>query len=252
LKFYDFFQKATGNPPFPYQESLAEADLTRLALAAPTGAGKTAAAALAWLWQRQERPEATPTRLVLCEPQRTLVEQVYQEVAKWLRNLALDKSIKIHAMQGGFVDESWELHPEQPAVIVGTQDQLLSRALNRGYAMSRFRWPVHFGLLNNDVQWVFDELQLMGPGLETSAQLHGLREKLGIHGTARTLWMSATMDPRWLDTVDHLVDDGRRRLEIHPFTEADKAMADMKARLHAKKPLTRLAIPYDKPADSLA
>ena len=47
-------------------------------------------------------------------------------------------------------------------VIVGTQDQLLSRALNRGYSMSRFRWPVHFGLLDNDCLWVMDEIQLMG------------------------------------------------------------------------------------------
>ena len=31
----------------------------------------------------------------------------------------------------------------------------------RGYAMSRFRWPVDFALLHNDSQWVFDEVQLM-------------------------------------------------------------------------------------------
>ena len=41
---------------------------------------------------------------------------------------------------------------------------LLSRALNRGYAASRARWPVQFGLVNNDCCWVLDEVQLMGPG----------------------------------------------------------------------------------------
>jgi CRISPR-associated endonuclease/helicase Cas3 len=253
LSFRDFFHQATGYAPFPYQESLANADMTRLALAAPTGSGKTAAATLAWLWQRQHHPETNPTRLVLCEPQRTLVEQVYQEVAKWLKNLGLNQQITVHPMQGGYVDQDWELHPEQPAIIVGTQDQLLSRALNRGYAMSRFRWPVHFGLLNNDVQWVFDELQLMGPGLETSAQLHGLREKLGVQGTARTLWMSATLHPDWLSTVDHTVDDGARNLPIHPFTAEDKAVEEMAARLNAKKPLRQLLIDIDaKYGDSLA
>ena len=252
MNFQDFFRKATGNSPFPYQETLAQADLTRLALAAPTGAGKTAAAVLAWLWQRQQSPDTTPTRLILCEPQRTLVEQVYQEVSKWLENLGLKQAIPVHAMQGGYVDQSWELYPEQPAVIVGTQDQLLSRALNRGYAMSRFRWPVHYGLLNNDVQWVFDELQLMGPGLETSAQLHGLREKLGVHGSARTLWMSATMDAAWLNTVDHTVDSGERRLAIHPFTADDKDVPDMAARLHAQKPLYQLDVPFDPKCKGLA
>lgn len=249
--FKDFFCQATGYAPFPYQEALAEADLSRLALAAPTGAGKTAAAFMAWLWQRQQLTQDTPTRLVLCEPQRTLVEQVFQEVTRWLHNLGLDEAVKVHAMQGGYLDQSWELSPEQPAVIIGTQDQLLSRALNRGYAMSRFRWPIHFGLLNNDVQWVFDELQLMGPGLETSAQLHGLRQKIGVFGQARTLWMSATLDPHWLNTVDHLV-SAEAPLPIHPFTEADKAVENMAARLHASKPLTKLELEPDSKGEALA
>jgi len=254
LTFEEFFDKATGFGPFPYQISLANADLSRLALAAPTGAGKTAAAVLAWLWQRRKAPDETPRRLILCEPQRTLVEQVYNEIQKWLSNLELlaeendnglvraqpDK-VALHALQGGYIDEQWELFPEQPAVIVGTQDQLLSRALNRGYAMSRFRWPVHFGLFHNDVQWVYDEIQLMGPGLTTSAQLHGLRQKLGTQEKARSLWMSATLNLDWLQTVDHPT-DSRQPLGIHPFTEDDKKHADMAVRLKANKPLTKLAL----------
>lgn len=257
MTFEQFFQDATGFPPFPYQASLAEKDMTRLALAAPTGAGKTAAAVLAWLWQRQTDPDNTPKRLILCEPQRTLVEQVYNEISRWLENLNLlaqetdqgpvkaqpDK-VALHALQGGYIDEQWELFPEQPAVIVGTQDQLLSRALNRGYAMSRFRWPVHFGLFHNDVQWVFDEIQLMGPGLTTSAQLHGLREKLRTQSNARSLWMSATLNLEWLHTIDHPTDQ-TAPLPIHPFTEADKEQADMAARLHAKKPLSKLPFALD-------
>ena len=52
---------------------------------------------------------------------------------------------------------------------------LLSRALNRGYGMSRYRWPMHFGLLNNDCLWVMDEVQLMGRGFGPRAT--GLDEK---------------------------------------------------------------------------
>jgi hypothetical protein len=36
---------------------------------------------------------------------------------------------------GGEVEESWDLRPEHPAILIVTQDMLLSRALNRGYAM---------------------------------------------------------------------------------------------------------------------
>ena len=35
-------------------------------------------------------------------------------------------------------------------ILIGTQDMLLSRALMRGYGMSRYQWPVHFALLHND------------------------------------------------------------------------------------------------------
>ena len=71
---------------------------------------------------------------------------------------------------GGDANDDWLLKPDSDCITIGTQDMLLSRALNRGYAMSRFRWPVAFGLLNSDVLWVFDEVQLMGVGLATSCK----------------------------------------------------------------------------------
>lgn len=59
---------------------------------------------------------------------------------------------------------------------------LLSRALNRGYGTSGSRWPIQFGLLNTDCLWTLDEIQLMGAGLATTAQLEAFRPMLGVHG----------------------------------------------------------------------
>jgi CRISPR-associated endonuclease/helicase Cas3 len=107
---------------------------------------------------------------------------------------------------------SWDLYPERPAVIVGTQDMLLSRALNRGYGMSRYRWPMHFGLLNADCLWVLDEVQIMSSGLTTSLQLQAWREQLALQRSdcgeqsertratlvpAYSWWMSATSAEHW-------------------------------------------------------
>ncbi len=99
----------------------------------------------------------------------------------------------------------WDIHPEKPAILIGTQDMLLSRALNRGYGMSRYRWPMHFALLNNDCLWVMDETQLMGVGVETSAQLDGFRHRgpSPTFGSCPTWWMSATLSEDRLSTVDH-------------------------------------------------
>ncbi|MEI6130282.1 MAG: DEAD/DEAH box helicase, partial [Planctomycetota bacterium] len=178
----------------------------------PTGLGKTAMAVLGWLWRRNggdaELRSATPRRLVYCLPMRTLVEQSKQVAETWIKTLRdagrLSVDVPIHILMGGEDEDDWVLHPEQDAIIIGTQDMLLSRALNRGYAMSRSRWPIAFGMLNNDCLWIFDEIQLMGPGLATTAQLEAFRHSLGSkdgHG-CQSVWMSATLNETWLDTVD--------------------------------------------------
>ncbi len=99
--------------------------------------------------------------------------------------------------------KDWDLYPEKPAILIGTQDMLLSRALNRGYGMPRTRWPMHFALLNNDCLWVMDEVQLMGPGLTSTTQLEGFRRDptLGAR-TNHSWWMSATIRADWLTSVD--------------------------------------------------
>ena len=209
--FGRFFSGATGHKPFDYQRRLAVGDSGTACqsqlINIPTGLGKTAAVVLAWLWNRVQLQNPNwPRRLVYCLPMRTLVEQTETNTREWLDNLKLADAVSIHVLMGGEeVDRDWDIHPERPAILIGTQDMLLSRALNRGYGMSRYRWPMHFGLLNNDCLWVMDETQLMGVGVETSAQLDGFRhnEKILTFGACPTWWMSATPDDSRLATADH-------------------------------------------------
>ncbi len=100
-------------------------------------------------------------------------------------------------------DDPWRLHPESDAIVLGTVDMLLSRALNRGYAASRFSWPIDFGLFNNGVAWVLDEVQLLGPALPTTRQLQAFRQRLGTALPTSSTWMSATVDPAAMATVDN-------------------------------------------------
>lgn len=202
--FLDLFQQAMGGErtvsPYPYQTKFATQATFPHLLRVPTSAGKTATAVLGWLYRWQTLPQVTPRRLVYCLPMRVLVEQSEREVRRWIDNLKLD--IPVHLLMGGVETDEWFLHLEKPAVLIGTQDMLLSRALNRGYAASRFHWPIDFGLLNNDCLWVFDEPQLMGSGVSTSAQLAGLRRSLETFGNCPSVWMSATLEPGWLETID--------------------------------------------------
>ena len=209
--FEDFFKTATGYSPYPYQKALANGKIPDM-LSAPTGAGKTEAAVLCmWLWRRlnDDSKQNTPRRLVYCLPMRTLVEQTRKRINDYIKRLNLDENIKprVITLMGGSVDRDYAMYPEDDAIIIGTQDMLLSRALNRGYAASPFRWPVEFGLLNNDCMWIMDEVQLMHNGLAASVQLDAFRKNMKTYGPHKTVWMSATIDKNWLDTVDSNTSD---------------------------------------------
>lgn len=183
--FDDFFAQTTGNDPFPWQQRLAVSELFPKGVAVPTGCGKTAGVILAWNW-RQEY-----TRLVYVLPSRALVDQVYQEASEYAQRSPLP--FKVFMLKGGVIESEWALSPDRPAIIVGTQDQILSRVLNRGYASSPFRWPVDFGLLNNDSFFVFDEPQAMGAGLDTGIAMQFIRSQIGTLKPTGSLWLSATL-----------------------------------------------------------
>ena len=239
--FDAFFSSATGlSGAYPYQRELATDTSLPELLSVPTGVGKTAATILGWLWRRRFHVDAgirdaTPRRLVYCLPMRTLVEQTRDVARGWLTNLGLEKEIAVHLLMGGEDASDWDAYPERDAILIGTQDMLLSRALNRGYGMSRYRWPMHFGLLNNDCLWVMDETQLMGVGLTTSAQLQGLRDKLSTYGVSHTLWMSATLDAKPITTVDH--PRPKQDFSRLGLTDADKRYQPVSQRLISVKAL---------------
>lgn len=232
--FERFFQRATGFPPYQWQTHVAESGFPDV-IPVPTGLGKTEGVVLAWAW-RLLNQKGEPRHLVYCLPMRTLVRQTVERLERYFKAAEVD--IGVYQLMGGAIDEKWARIPEKPWVLVGTQDQLLSRALNRGYAMSRFEWPVHFGLLNNDCRWIVDEVQLMGPGLWTTAQLDWMRRKrFGTILDCPTTWMSATIGTDFLQTTD------RERDGLHNTTSLPAGIierdsnGEIQLRLAAKRPI---------------
>ncbi len=240
MTYTEFFNRATGFPPYPYQAWLAESHGQFSLLRVPTGAGKTEAAVLGWLYLRCERGDAAvPRRLVYCLPMRTLVEQTVDRVNGWLESLDMTDDVGLVKLMGGEPRTQWYLEPEKPFIVVGTQDMLLSRALNRGYGMGYNMWPVEYGLLNNDCLWVMDEVQLMANGLPTSTQLAGLRGKLETFGPAQSVWMSATARREWLYTIDHPEPPAAKVVELGHDDLADPRLSK---RHYARKVVTKVHV----------
>lgn len=276
--FDQFLAEITGHPDAhcsqPWQGELAKpASCGNRLIRIPTGFGKTLGVLSAWAWHRVgNKNEDWPRRLVWCLPTRVLVEQTEREVGSALERLGLlwngedshEGKVGVHLIMGGADAGRWHLYPESDAVLIGTQDMLLSRAMNRGYASPRARWPMEFGLLNQDALWVMDEAQLMDVGLATSGQLQAFREEdRSANKTLRpcfTWWMSATLQPSWLekekgkspdtavlteglgrnthriqpaDRSGKLWDDVTKPLKVVPFSNS-KALAREVSELHSK------------------
>ena len=210
-----WFQALTGHEPHGWQlELLGDSAPRSRVIRIPTGYGKTAGVLATWLYHRVERKDASwPRRLAWTLPMRVLAEQtaaaardcLQQLGALWEPTSSHAGKVGVHLLMGGAEPGGdWNLYPEENAIFIGTQDMLLSRALNRGYAAGRARWPMEFGLLNHDALWVLDEVQLMDVGLATSAQLQAFFDGDAALGSKRRLswWMSATLQQDWLRSVD--------------------------------------------------
>ena len=123
---------------------------------------------------------------------------------------------------------------------------------------------MEYGLLHQDALWVLDEVQLMDVGLATSAQLAAFRDQDLANARPRlrpvhTWWMSATLQPRWLETVDrppiaepplHIPSEQRRgglfdirkQLVRAPEVQDPKALAAYVAEQHVPGTLTLVVL----------
>lgn len=240
-EYQEWFKRTTGFDPHQWQAALGSSSEARSRLIRiPTGFGKTQGVVGAWAFHRLVKNDPSwPRRLVFCLPMRVLVEQTADVIRDLLERMGV--LAPVHVLMGGSEASEWHLEPESPAVLIGTQDMLLSRALNRGYAAARGRWPMEYGLLSNDALWVMDEVQLMDVGLVTSVQTQAFRDshEQQFGGRTFTWWMSATLQARWLQTTDSegvLPELEANRLSI-PSDQRRGSLFDI------RKPVSTLSIP---------
>lgn len=208
MLFTEFFERATGLPPHPYQARIAAEGLPDL-LNVPMGAGKSKAVTIAWLWRLlhgiDDVRRQTPRRLAVALPMRTLVDQFERDVADCLAKLGLGETVGVYVVMGArrSDEQRWRIEAHQPSIVIGTIDCLVSKALNRGYGISRNAFPIDFALMNNGTHIVVDETQLAAASTVTLRQIAGFRRSFPVAEPAGLTCMSATIDRRLINTVDN-------------------------------------------------
>jgi CRISPR-associated endonuclease/helicase Cas3 len=236
MTFEEMFLLATGHRPHGYQERIARDGLPD-EVAAPTGTGKTGVI-LAWLSRllSEEHRDRTPRRLIYSLPQRSLVDQVAGECCRWLDNLGLADQVALHVVMGGVKASlgEWREDMHKPAIVVGTVDSLVSKALNRGYGIGRAMYPIDFALTTNGVAWVIDEIQLCPESTTTLRQVAAFAKRFGTAEPFSLTCMSATVPDGLLETVDN--PSRGTTVEILPEEET----GELATRLNAARTFRRL------------
>lgn len=251
MEYSDFFENLTAKvsvtkkklSPYHWQQLYSQWDGKKVAVvSAPTGVGKEFGAVIPWLHGHSCNLDV-PNRLIYCLPTRALVDQVYSNIKKLVDASGL--KISVYCLKGGLIEHGYEDSLVSKAVIIGTQDQLLTRTLNRGYSVPWSQRPKHAAAFNNDCRWVLDETQLMGVGYPTAVQLHQLRRQIGSVGKSELVVMSATMD------VNPLIKYGCEYEEFGLSSE-DYNHPYLEKKLRKPKPLSRVVVQKEQDIAALA
>ena len=233
MSYRDFFKETTGFYLYPWQERFSAWNGKTIAVVSgPTGVGKESGVIIPWLYSYKIGNPST-TRLVYALPTRSLVDQVYENAQRFMEASGLPIEITMYCLKGGKVEHGFEQDLSQPAILIGTQDQLLSRALNRGFGVSWGPRPLHCAALTNDCRWILDETQLTGVGYGTLVQLYKHWKNLGTFGNTQLCLMSATFDDKPLKGLE---------VERFELNEADFANQSLAAKVTRSKPVFKAVV----------
>lgn len=134
-----------------------------------------------------EADGAAPRRFIYALPQGSDVAPVVAEVRGWLGELAIAGEVALHVAMGSWARSDgldWREDPHRPAIVIGTSEVLVSKALNRAFGVGPAMWPVDFALVTNGAHWVFPEAGACPQAVATLLRISALTRE---HGTAEPL-----------------------------------------------------------------
>ncbi|WP_162304527.1 CRISPR-associated helicase Cas3' [Maribellus luteus] len=193
----DFYKSITGFAPYKYQLKVADLLLSgkNVILTVPTGAGKTWASVLPFLYAQQAGKTDFPQKMIYSLPLRTLANSIYSDVTKVLNEKKIIGKSSIHT--GEYKnDEHFETD-----IIFSTIDQTLSNFLCFPLSLSKRQANVNAGALVGSYL-VFDEFHLLDPKLSMATTIGMLKT---LKNLCRFCIMTATLSEEYINKLKEAV-----------------------------------------------
>lgn len=189
-----FYTRLLGFEPFQYQLKVSDFLLQgkNVILTVPTGAGKTWASIMPFLYAIQNNISSFPQKLIYSLPLRTLANSIYLDVNNILtKNDEFKKLASIHT--GEYKnDENFESD-----IVFSTIDQTLSNFLSIPLSKSKRQANINTGALIGSYL-VFDEFHLLDTTLSMATTLGTLKL---LKNLSRFCIMTATLSNEYVENL---------------------------------------------------
>jgi CRISPR-associated endonuclease/helicase Cas3 len=189
-----FYKNLTGFFPYEYQTKVAQhlIEGKNVILAVPTGAGKTWASIVPYLYARQYSNFHFPRKSIYSLPLRTLANSIHKDVVETLDDHPEFENLA--SIQTGEYKE--DKHFEKD-LIFSTIDQTLSNFCSFPLAISRSQANVNGGALIGSYL-IFDEFHLLDPSLSMATTLGMIKS---FRNLSRYCIMTATLSKDFIDFI---------------------------------------------------
>ena len=207
------YKSITGFAPYQYQLKVAELLLggKNVILTVPTGAGKTWASIMPFLYTQQTGKFDFPQKMIYSLPLRTLANSIYSNVSEVLQKKTVFESLpSLHT--GEYKNDE---HFEND-IIFSTVDQTLSNFLCFPLSLSKRQANINAGALIGSYL-VFDEFHLLDPKLSMSTTLGMLKT---LKNLCRFCIMTATLSEEYIEEFKNAINAEVVSINGFPADEA--------------------------------
>jgi CRISPR-associated endonuclease Cas3-HD len=166
---------------------------------------------------------AATRRFVYVLPQGSDIGPAAGEARDWLESLGLVGEVGLHATNGVWAQSSgpdWRADMHRPAIVIGTSQALVSKALNRAFGAGPATWPIDFALVTNGAHWIAADPGQYPRAAATLARIIALGRELG---TAEPLRLTLLSDAAL--TVTASGDQGVVRDDLPGFFDTSPDVA---------------------------